>query len=62
MTIHEFAKKEGIELRRAQNLLKSGLVVGARKQIVNDRYVWVIDDDYIRLPGKRGPKRRSKLC
>lgn len=62
MNIDEFAKKEGISIRRAQKLLKYDppLVISARKEIVNDRYVWVIDDDYIRLPGKKGPKRKGK--
>lgn len=60
MNVKELAIKEGISNRAARKLCERGLIVKAAKEIVGDKFVWVIDDDYIRLDGKRGFKRRGK--
>jgi hypothetical protein len=60
MNVKELANKEHISIRAAQKLCERGLIVKASKEIVNDKLVWVIDDDYIRLDGKRGFKRGKK--
>lgn len=60
MNVKELAIKESISIRAARKLCERGLILGCLKQILNDRLVWVIDDNYIRLDGKRGFKRSKK--